>query len=307
MPPPEARAACGGGRPSYTGETYLRICRSIVEACPDIHIHAFSALEVWHGAETLGLSVPEFLQRLCDVGLRTLPGTAAEILDDEVRAVICPDKISTRQWLDIMAAAHETGLSTTSTIMFGHVDHAGHWARHLLHLRTLQKQTGGFTEFVPLPFVHMEAPIFARGGVRKGPTFREAVLMHSVARLALHPYFTNIQTSWTKMGPDGAKVCLQAGANDLGGTLMNESISRAAGALNGQEMPPEQMESLIRSIGREPRQRTTKYGELPAERVGAAFGAATLAPIVNSGIERNKTDFDGYIGVPKPVQLNRDT
>jgi FO synthase len=185
--------------------------------------------------------------------------------------------------------------------MFGHVDQPKHWARHLLHLRTLQKQTGGFTEFVPLPFVHMEAPIFARGGVRKGPTFREAVLMHSVARLALHPFLTNIQTSWTKMGPDGAKVCLQAGANDLGGTLMNESISRAAGALNGQEMPPEQMESLIRSLGREPWQRTTKYAELPVDRVGAAFGAATLAPILNSGIERNKPDSDGYIGVPKPV------
>jgi FO synthase len=297
----------GGIHPSYTGETYLRICQSIVEACPDIHIHAFSALEVWHGAETLGLSVADFLQRLRDAGLRSLPGTAAEILDDEVRAIICPDKISTRQWLDIMAAAHDTGLPTTSTIMFGHVDHPKHWARHLLHLRTLQKQTGGFTEFVPLPFVHMEAPIFARGGVRKGPTFREAVLMHSVARLALHPFLTNIQTSWTKMGPEGAKVCLQAGVNDLGGTLMNESISRAAGALNGQEMPPEEMESLIRSLGREPWQRTTKYGELPVERVGAAFGAATLAPIVNSGIQRYKADFKGTIGVPKPLQLDRNT
>lgn len=250
----------GGIHPSYTGNTYLQICHAIKAAFPDIHIHAFSALEVFHGAETLGISVRQFLRQLRDAGLHTLPGTAAEILDDEVRAYICPDKISTKQWLDIMKAAHETGLSTTSTIMYGHVDRPWHWARHLLHLRALQKQTGGFSEFVPLPFVHMEAPMYAKGGVRKGPTFREAVLMHSVARLVLHPFLTNIQTSWTKMGPQGALTCLQAGANDLGGTLMDESISRAAGALHGQEMRPEQMESLIRSIGRAPRQRSTTYG-----------------------------------------------
>ncbi|MCP5038592.1 MAG: 7,8-didemethyl-8-hydroxy-5-deazariboflavin synthase, partial [Rhodobacteraceae bacterium] len=173
-----------------------------------------------------------------------------EILDDEVRAKICPDKISTKQWLDIMKAAHETDLPTTSTIMYGHLDRPWHWARHLRHLRALQKQTGGFNEFVPLPFVHMEAPIYIKGRVRKGPTFREAVLMHSVARLVLHPFITNIQTSWTKMGTQGAVACLQAGANDLGGTLMDENISRSAGALHGQERHPRQMESLIRSIGR---------------------------------------------------------
>ncbi|MCP4333173.1 MAG: 5-amino-6-(D-ribitylamino)uracil--L-tyrosine 4-hydroxyphenyl transferase CofH [Gammaproteobacteria bacterium] len=250
----------GGIHPSYTGNTYLEICRAIKAAFPDIHIHAFSALEVFHGAETLNISVAQFLRQLRDAGLHTLPGTAAEILDDEVRAQICPDKISTKQWLDIMKAAHETGLSTTSTIMYGHVDRPWHWARHLLHLRALQKQTGGFNEFVPLPFVHMEAPIYGKGRARKGPTFREAVLMHSVARLVLHPFLTNIQTSWTKMGPQGALTCLQAGANDLGGTLMDESISRAAGALHGQEMRPEQMESLIRSIGRAPSQRSTTYG-----------------------------------------------
>ncbi len=257
----------GGIHPVYTGETYLQICRSIRDAFPDIHIHAFSALEVWHGAETLGISVREFLHQLRDAGLRTLPGTAAEILDDAVRAQICPDKISTRQWLDVITAAHETGLSTTSTIMFGHVDRPWHWARHLLHLRTLQKQTGGITEFVPLPFVHMEAPIYSKGGVRKGPTFREAVLMHAVARLVLHPVLTNIQTSWTKMGPAGAMACLQAGANDLGGTLMDESISRAAGARHGQEMRPEQMESLIRSLDRVPQQRTTEYAMVSADRL----------------------------------------
>ncbi len=250
----------GGIHPSYTGSTYLQICRSIKAAFPDIHIHAFSALEVCHGAKTLGIGVAQFLHQLRDAGLHTLPGTAAEILDDEVRAQICPDKISTRQWLDTMKAAHATGLSTTSTIMYGHVDRPWHWARHLLHLRALQKQTGGFNEFVPLPFVHMEAPIYTKGGVRKGPTFREAVLMHSVARLVLHPFITNIQVSWTKMGPQGATACLQAGANDLGGTLMDENISRTAGSLHGQEMRPEQMESLIRSIGRAPMQRGTTYG-----------------------------------------------
>ncbi|MCP4877386.1 MAG: 5-amino-6-(D-ribitylamino)uracil--L-tyrosine 4-hydroxyphenyl transferase CofH [Gammaproteobacteria bacterium] len=250
----------GGIHPSYTGNTYLQFCRSIKTAFPDIHIHAFSALEVCHGAETLGISVQQFLRQLRDTGLHTLPGTAAEILDDEVRAQICPDKISTKQWLDTMKAAHETGLSTTSTIMYGHVDRPWHWARHLLHLRTLQKQTGGFNEFVPLPFVHMKTPIYTKGGARKGPTFREAVLMHSVARLALHPFLTNIQTSWTKMGPQGAMACLQAGANDLGGTLMDENISRTAGSLHGQEMPPQQMESMIRSIGRVPLQRNTTYG-----------------------------------------------
>ncbi|MCP4471477.1 MAG: 5-amino-6-(D-ribitylamino)uracil--L-tyrosine 4-hydroxyphenyl transferase CofH [Gammaproteobacteria bacterium] len=250
----------GGIHPSYTGNTYLEICRAIKAAYPDIHIHAFSALEVFHGAETLKISVAQFLRQLRDAGLHTLPGTAAEILDDEVRAKICPDKISTKQWMDIMKAAHETDLPTTSTIMYGHLDRPWHWARHLLHLRNLQKQTGGFNEFVPLPFVHMEAPIFGKGRVRKGPTFREAVLMHSVARLVLHPFITNIQTSWTKMGTQGAIACLQAGANDLGGTLMDENISRSAGALHGQEMRPEQMESLIRSIGRAPVQRNTTYG-----------------------------------------------
>ncbi|MCP4984350.1 MAG: 5-amino-6-(D-ribitylamino)uracil--L-tyrosine 4-hydroxyphenyl transferase CofH [Gammaproteobacteria bacterium] len=255
----------GGIHPHYTGETYLQICRAINQAFPDIHIHAFSALEVHQGAETLGISVRKFLSQLRDAGLHTLPGTAAEILDDEVRAQICPDKVTTKQWLDIMQTAHEVGLSTTSTIMYGHVDRPWHWARHLLHIRNLQKQTGGFNEFVPLPFVHMEAPIFSKGGIRKGPSFREAVLMHSVARLVLHPFLTNIQTSWTKMGTEGAKICLQSGANDLGGTLMDENISRAAGAQHGEEMSPREMESLINSIGRTALQRSTTYAPFTRE------------------------------------------
>ncbi|MGB5098114.1 MAG: CofH family radical SAM protein, partial [Porticoccaceae bacterium] len=224
-------------------------------------------LEVTQGARTLGLSLADYLARLKEAGLATLPGTAAEILDDEVRAIICPDKVNTREWLEVMETAHGLGLRSTATIMFGHLDRPEHWARHLLRIRDLQTRTGGFTEFVPLPFVHMEAPVYRRGGARRGPTLREAVLMHAVARLVLHPVLTNIQTSWVKMGIEGAKACLRAGANDLGGTLMNESISRAAGAKHGQEMTAASMERLIRALGRVPRQRTTLYGDAPARMV----------------------------------------
>ncbi len=270
----------GGIHPSYTGETYLGICRAIKAAVPDMHIHAFSPLEVTQGAATLGMPVRSFLAELKAAGLSTLPGTAAEILDDEVRAVICADKVTTAEWLDVVRTAHGLGLRTTSTIMYGHIEHSLSWARHLLALRDLQIETGGFTEFVPLPFVHMEAPMYLKGAARRGPTFREAVLMHAVARLALHPHITNIQTSWVKMGPQGAAACLKAGANDLGGTLMNESISRAAGTEHGQEFPPEAMEDLIRSLGRTPEQRTTLYGPVPAERRATSLNAAALAPVV---------------------------
>jgi FO synthase len=276
----------GGIHPEYTGATYLAVCRAIKEAVPRIHIHAFSPLEIWQGAKTTGRTLPDFLRELKAAGLSSLPGTAAEILDDEVRAVICPDKIKTGQWLEVMEAAHAVGLRSTVTIMFGHVDRYEHWARHLLRIRGLQARTGGFTEFVPLPFVPMETPIYLKGRARRGPTYREAVLMHAVARLALHPLITNIQTSWVKMGEGGAAACLEAGANDLGGTLMNESITRAAGAVHGQEMPPESMEALIRSLGREPRQRTTLYADAPAERKAASFGAAELAEPVNTPARR---------------------
>jgi FO synthase len=263
----------GGIHPDYTGAKYLEICRAVKEAAPEIHIHAFSPLEVHQGAETLGIPVEEFLLTLKAHGLGTLPGTAAEILDDEVRSVICPDKIRTQQWLDVMCAAHRTGLRSTATIMFGHVDAYEHWARHLLRLRELQAQTGGFTEFVPLPFVHMQSPIYLKRRSRRGPSFREAVLMHAVARLSLHPLVTNIQTSWVKMGRDGVKACLRSGANDLGGTLMEESITRSAGASHGQEMSPAEMEELICSLGRTPRQRNTLYGPVPEARYRASFGA----------------------------------
>ena len=270
----------GGIEPSFTGQTYLEICAAVRQAVPGMHIHAFSPLEVHQGAATLGVPVGEFLTTLKAAGLGTLPGTAAEILDDEVRAVLCPDKIGTDRWLDVMRTAHGVGFKTTSTIMYGHVDRYEHWARHLLRIRALQVETGGFTEFVPLPFVHMEAPIYLKGRARRGPTFREAVLMHAVARLALHPVLTNIQTSWVKMGPEGVKVCLESGANDLGGTLMDETITRSAGAVHGQEMTPARMESIIRSIGRIPRQRTTVYGEAPEERYAASFAPRCEAPAI---------------------------
>jgi FO synthase len=250
----------GGIHPDFTGQSYLDICAAVHQALPAMHIHAFSPLEIMNGAETLDLTVPQFLQQLKEAGLNTLPGTAAEILSDDIRAIICPDKLTTRQWLEVVGAAHELGLPTTATIMFGHVETYRHWAMHLLHVLELQRRTGGITEFVPLPFVASEAPIYRRGQSRRGPTFREAVLMHAVSRLVLSPLILNIQTSWVKMGLDGARVCLQAGANDIGGTLMNESITRAAGAIHGQEMTPEILQRTIRSCGRSPRQRNTLYG-----------------------------------------------
>lgn len=253
----------GGIHPHYTGQTYLDICRAVKAAVPEIHVHAFSPLEVQHGATTLGMSVPDFLAELRTAGLASLPGTAAEILDDEVRRILCADKVDTGTWLAVMRAAHKTGLRSTATIMFGHVDGYHNWARHLIRIRDLQQETGGFTEFVPLPFVHMEAPIFLKGRSRKGPTFRETVLMHAVARLAFGRLIPNIQASWVKLGRKGAAACLAAGVNDLGGTLMDETISRSAGASHGSEVTPVEMEDIIRAASRTPRQRTTLYGNPP--------------------------------------------
>ena len=262
----------GGIHPSYTGKTYLDICEAIKNELPDIHIHAFSPLEVSQGAKTLDLKVSDFLFELKKAGLGTLPGTAAEILDDEVRRLICPDKLTTDEWLEVMGLAHEAGFQTTATIMFGHVEEPRHIARHLLRIKQLQGRTGGFTEFVPLPFVHMESPIYLKGKARKGPTFREALLIHAVARLVLHPHIQNIQTSWVKMGPEGVKHCLNAGVNDLGGTLMNESITRAAGTVHGQEMLPEWMENIIVEAGRLPEQRDTLYQASKTSQTQKSYG-----------------------------------
>lgn len=276
----------GGIHPEYTGETYINIVRTVKAAQPNMHVHAFSPLEVWQGAATLEMDVSAYLQQLKDVGLNTLPGTAAEILDDEVREIICADKINTQQWLDVMEAAHGVGYKTTATIMYGHVEKLEHWARHIMRVRALQEQTGGFTEFVPLPFVHMEAPMYLKGKARKGPTFREAILMHSVARLALHGQIDNIQTSWVKMGHEGVKACLNAGCNDLGGTLMNESISRAAGTQHGQETNPRQMANLIRRLNRDPQQRSTGYGKVSEERRKAGLAQGELLEIINTPAEK---------------------
>jgi FO synthase len=272
----------GGIHPDYTGDTYLSIVRAVKAVTPGIHIHAFSPLEISQGAATLGLSVADYLISLKEAGLGSLPGTAAEILDDEVRATLCADKLSTNEWLAVISTAHEVGLRTTATIMHGHLERPVHHARHLLRIRDQQEKTGGFTEFVPLPFVHMEAPIYLKGIARKGPTFRETVLIHAAARLALNPVIPNIQTSWVKLGTAGAETCLKAGVNDLGGTLMNESISRAAGAAHGQELAPADMRALARKLGRTPRQRGTLYEDVSSERQKAADAPEPLTEPVQT-------------------------
>ena len=296
----------GGIHPEYTGETYINIVRTVKSAQPNMHVHAFSPLEVWQGAATLKMDIGEYLQQLKDVGLNTLPGTAAEILDDEVRDIICADKINTQQWLDVMEAAHSIGYKTTATIMYGHVEKLEHWARHIMRVRELQERTGGFTEFVPLPFVHMEAPMYLKGKARKGPTFREAILMHSVARLALHGQIDNIQTSWVKMGHEGVKACMNSGCNDLGGTLMNESISRAAGTQHGQETNPRQMANLIRRLNRDPQQRSTSYGKVSDERIKAGLAQGELLEIINTPAEKyeRKTPSAQLIRNPAPSRAS---
>lgn len=263
----------GGIHPSYTGQRYLDILHAVHSAVPEMHVHAFSPLEIQQGAASLGLSVRQFLKELRQAGLGSLPGTAAEILDEEVRRVICPDKLPTQEWLDLVEAAHELGIRSTATIMYGHIEQPVHWARHLLQLRALQARTGGFTEFVPLPFVATQTPMYLKGRSRAGATLREAVLMHAVARLVLHPLVPNVQASWVKMGLRGIELCLNAGANDFGGTLMDESISRSAGASHGQEMSPSDIEAAIRRLDRVPRQRTTLYADVCEERRTTALHA----------------------------------
>lgn len=271
----------GGIHPRYSGETYLALLDAAKRAVPSMHVHAFSPLEVTQGARTLDLPLDAFLGRLRDAGLGSLPGTAAEILDDEVRSVICPDKISAEEWLNVMETAHSLGIRTTATIMFGHVDRYEHWARHLIALRDLQQRTSGFTEFVPLAFVAEQAPIYRAGKARPGPTWREAILMHAVARLSLGAWIPNIQASWVKLGLAGATACLKAGANDLGGTLMNESITRAAGASHGEELAPQRMEAAIAALGRSARQRTTLYHDAPGEQRLRSFTAPALENVAS--------------------------
>lgn len=283
----------GGIHPSFDGNTYLDILRAAKEGAPTIHVHAFSPLEVYHGATTLGLPLATYLSLLKDNGLGSLPGTAAEVLDDEVRAVICPDKIDSETWVKVIQAAHLVGLRTTSTLMFGHVEGTRSWARHLITLRDLQRRIvkggsteslmeSGITEFVPLPFVHMNSPVYSKQGAsRRGPTLQECVLLHAVARLTLHPWIRNIQASWVKMGPDQAARLLSAGCNDMGGVLMNESITRAAGAAHGQEIDYHRMIDIICGAGKEPRLRTTLYGNAPESQVQKAIDR----PRVSTGVQ----------------------
>jgi FO synthase len=250
----------GGIHPDFDGDYYVDVARAVKAVAPGIHVHGFTALEVTEGARRLGMPLADYLVRLKEAGLSTLPGTAAEILDDEVRAVICPDKVTTDEWLEAHRVAHRVGLRSNVTIMFGTVERPVHVARHIVRTRALQKETGGFTEFVPLPFVHMATPIFLQGRSRTGPTFREVLLVHAVGRIAYHGLIDNVQVSWVKCGIEGARQILRAGANDLGGTLMDENISRAAGAAHGQELDEAEFRSITDPLGRRLVQRTTLYG-----------------------------------------------
>ncbi len=270
----EARGATevclqGGIHPSFDGEYYLDVIKAVREASDSIHIHGFTALEVTEGARRSEMPLADYLVLLRDAGLKTLPGTAAEILDDPVRAVLCPDKINTEEWLFAHRTAHGVGLRSNVTIMFGAVEQPRSWARHLVATRQLQRQTGGFTEFVPLPFVHMATPLYLQKRSRRGPTFRETLLMHAVGRIAYRGSIDNIQVSWVKMGADGVRQILRAGVNDLGGTLMDENISRAAGASHGQMMDAQRFTAIVEPLGRSLAQRTTLYGRVDGPRTEA--------------------------------------
>ncbi len=249
----------GGIHPDYTGEFYLKMVRDIKEKVPNMHIHGFTPLEIWQGAETINLSVEKYLILLKDAGLNTLPGTAAEILDDRVRRHLCPDKITSSQWGYVMQVAHSLGIKSTATIMFGHIDDVESWVNHFSLIRSIQDDTSGFTEIVPLPFVHMGSPIFLQRKSMPGPTWDEVVLIHALARIYFANSIDNIQASWVKLGHDGAGKLLHAGVNDLGGTLINENISRASGADHGQETTQQQFIDIIESQNKIPQLRNTLY------------------------------------------------
>jgi FO synthase len=284
----------GGIHPDFDGDYYVDVARAVKAVAPQIHVHGFTALEVTEGARRLDMPLADYLRRLQAAGLATLPGTAAEILDDEVRAVICPDKVTTDEWLDAHRIAHSVGLRSNVTIMFGTVERPVHVARHLVRTRALQKETGGFTEFVPLPFVHMATPIFLQGKARRGPTWREVLLMHAVGRIAYRGWIDNVQVSWVKCGVVGARQVLRAGANDLGGTLMDENISRAAGAAHGQELDEAEFRQIVEPLGRTLAQRTTLYGRTqtlgrrlrPPEEQRHGDGGDTPVELLGTGASR---------------------
>ncbi|MCL4129728.1 UNVERIFIED_CONTAM: hypothetical protein GTU68_013457 [Idotea baltica] len=256
----------GGIHPDFDGDYYIDVCQAVKDVAPDIHVHGFTALEVTEGAKRLGEPLADYLRRCMDAGLRSLPGTAAEILDDEVREILCPDKINTEEWLEAHRIAHSVGLRSNVTMMFGAVEQPKSWAKHFLLTRDLQAETGGFTEFVGLPFVHMASPIYLQNKARRGPTFRENLLIHAVARIVYRGYIDNIQSGWVKIGFGSVRQLLQAGCNDLGGTLMDENISRAAGAAHGTNVTPDDFRDVAESIGRDLAQRTTLYKRIDDSR-----------------------------------------
>ena len=273
----------GGIHPNFDGNYYIEVAKAVRDAVPDIHIHGFTALEVLEGARRLDEPLESYLKRLMEAGLASLPGTAAEILDDEIRKDLCPDKINTEEWLEVHRTAHKIGLRSNVTMMFGSIEHPKHWVKHLLLCRDLQKETGGFTEFVGLPFVHMASPIYLQRKSRRGPTFRETLLLHAVARIAYNKIIPNIQASWVKIGFEGVRQLLKAGVNDLGGTLIDENISRAAGAQHGQMVKKSDFENLVSPLGRKLVQRNTLYGTLESNRVLEVKGKGRLLlPVVNA-------------------------
>ncbi len=249
----------GGLHPKMKGEHYRDLLQSIKERVPDIHIHAFSPFEIQYGSQRAGMDIADFLSMLKAAGLGSIPGTAAEIFDTTIRRRLTKNKLSTEQWVKIITTAHRLGIPSSATIMYGHIDAPCHWADHLALIRDIQRNTGGFTEFVPLGFVHHNTPLYRDGEARPGPTSLEDLKMHAVARIMLHHFIPNIQVSWPKLGPKFAQICLNAGANDFGGTLMSETISRSAGASFGEHMLPEEFHRLIRDINRVPAQRNTTY------------------------------------------------
>jgi FO synthase len=249
----------GGIHPDFDGDYYWHVTQAVKDAVPEMHVHGFTALEITEGAKRNGEDLKTYLTKMKEAGLASLPGTAAEILDDEARAVLCPDKVNTEEWLECHRVAHEIGLHSNITIMYGSVEHPEHWARHMIRTRDLQKITGGFTEFIPLPFVHMASPIYLQKRSRRGPTFRETILMHAIGRIAYHGLIDNVQVSWVKIGVEGARQLLRSGCNDIGGTLMDENISRAAGANHGQKMSEDSFNALVSPLGRTLAQRNTGY------------------------------------------------
>ena len=269
----------GGIDPQLPGTAYLDLARAVKRGAPDLHLHAYSPMEIVNGVARTGLSLEEFLVAAREAGVDSLPGTAAEILDDDVRWVLTKGKLPTAQWIEVVQTAHRVGIPTTSTMMYGHVDAPHHWVAHLMLLARLQEESGGFTEFVPLPFVHHNAPIYLAGVARTGPTARDNRAVHAMARLLLDGRIENIQCSWVKLGDEGCRTVLAGGVNDLGGTLMEETISRMAGSEFGSAKTPGEIAAVAAGAGRPVRQRTTTYGEVPAERVAAAEAAGSLVGV----------------------------